>query len=109
MARSSWWRLPAHGFLAGVLLSVLRAPLGLDWTRIPATSGTTAALFRAGALLALSLSLGATRSTLRDGLRPLWLGTVCLGYGVHGFLLDVVPGNRAGFALALLVSTLLLR
>ena len=35
--------------------AVLRAPLGLDWTQVAVVQGTSAALFRAAALLVIAL------------------------------------------------------
>jgi hypothetical protein len=109
--RGSSFRLLAHGLLAGALLSCLRVPLGLDWTQIPCASGTSAALFRAAALLGLALSLDGTRATLRNGLGTRWLGAVLAGYTVHGFAAPewLVPDSRTTSVLYLLVFTFCLR
>ncbi len=104
-------RLALHGLLGGVLLSLLRAPLGLDWTQLPAVSGTTAAFFRAGALLGLALAIVPGRSAFREGLAMSWLAGLALGYAGHGLELLPFPAlaSRASFALTLVVGTILLR
>lgn len=109
MSRFLWPRRLAHGLLAGVLLSCLRAPLGLDWTQLAAVQGTTAAVFRAAGLLALVLALDPARLALRAGLGAGWLGAVAAGFGVHGLVLDATPSSRAGYALWLVAGTLGLR
>ena len=109
MDRFPWLRRLAHGLVAGVLLSALRAPLGLDWTQLAAVQGSTAALFRAAALLAIALSLDPARPAWRAGAGASWLAAVCAGYALHGLVLDVTPGSRAGHALLLVAGTMLLR
>src|SRR6185503_525179 len=59
-----WLRRTAHGVTAGILLSCLRAPLGLDWTQLVVVQGTTRAMFRAVALIALALALDPARVAL---------------------------------------------
>lgn len=109
MSRLLWPRRLAHGLLAGLLLSCLRAPLGLDWTQLAAVQGTTAAVFRAGALLALALALHPARPALRAGLGAGWLAALAAGFGLHGLVLDATPTSRAGYALLLVAGTLGLR
>lgn len=109
MGRFSRLRLLAHAATAGALLSCLRAPLGLDWTQLVAVQATSASLFRAAALLALVVALDPARAVLRDGPRPLWLAGLLVGYAGHGLLLEVTPGSRAGYALWLLLGTVLAR
>ena len=109
MGRPPWLRRLAHGLVAGLVLSCLRAPLGLDWTQLHVVQGTTAALFRAAALLALAFSFDARRPAWHAGAGAGWLAAVCAGYLAHGLWLDAMPGSRAGFALLLLVATLALR
>ncbi|MSR64001.1 MAG: hypothetical protein EXS08_16380 [Planctomycetes bacterium] len=99
----------AHGACAGALLSCMRAPLGLDWTQLAVVQASSAALFRAGALLALALALDPARRALREGPRGAWLGALWAGFAVHGLVLDVTPDSRAGYALTLVVGTFLLR
>jgi tetratricopeptide (TPR) repeat protein len=109
MTRSLHLRRLAHGLVAGALLACLRAPLGLDWTQLAVVQGSSAALFRAAALLALVLSLDPARAALRAGLGPAWLSAVALGFVLEAFVLELVPGSRAGYALTLLVLTVALR
>jgi len=109
MGRSLSLRRLAHGACAGVLLSCMRAPLGLDWTQLAVVQASSAALFRAGALLALALALDPARRVLRDGPRGAWLGALWTGFALHGLVLDVTPDSRAGYAFTLVVGTFLLR
>jgi len=109
MGRLPWLRRLAHGVAAGILLACLRAPLGLDWTQLVVVQGTTRALFRGLALLALAFALDPTRPALRGGPNAGWLAALCTGYLLHGFVFDVTPGSRAGYVLTLLLGTLLLR
>jgi len=109
MGRFSRLRLLAHAATAGALLACMRAPLGLDWTQLVAVQASSAALFRAAGLLALVVALDPARSVLRDGPRPLWLAGLLAGYAGQGLLLEVGPGSRAGFALLLLLATVLAR
>jgi len=99
----------AHGATAGILLSCLRAPLGLDWTQLVVVQGPTRALFRGVALLALALALDPSRPALRAGPTAGWLAALCAGFLLHGLALDLTPESRAGYVLILLLGTLLLR
>jgi hypothetical protein len=109
MGRIVWFRRLAHGASAGVLLSCLRAPLGLDWTQLVVTSAASALLFRAAALLALALSLDSLRPAFHAGVRATWLAAVAAGFALHALVLDVTPDSRAGYALLLVAGTVLLR
>lgn len=104
-----WSGRLVHGFLAGILLAVLRAPLGLDWTQTAVVQGTSAALFRAAGLFLIALGFDARRVGFRDGLGVGWLASVALGFATQVFLLDRVPGSRAGFALSCVLGVLALR
>jgi len=98
---------PAFALTAGMLLSFMRAPLGLDPIGLIAVDGFTAGAFRAGALLAIALVLLASRARVH-------IGTLLLvgwaGFSVHGFLLESLwqPQSRLGFGLGLLLATALL-
>jgi hypothetical protein len=109
MGRNSRARRLAHGLAAGVLFSCLRAPLGLDWTQVAVVQGSTRTLFRALALIALALALDPARPALRGGPGAGWLAALCGGFLLHGLVLDVTPGSRAGYVLTVLAGTLLLR
>ena len=43
MRVAPWSGRLLHGFVAGILLAALRAPLGLDWTQTAVVQGTSAA------------------------------------------------------------------
>lgn len=100
-----------YGLVAGLILSALRAPAGLDLTQIPVADGTTAALFRAGALIAVALSLDWKRPLFRSGvsLSLLALATT-VGFALHGLFLQSVfePASRLGFTVLLVAGTLVL-
>jgi len=98
-----------HGLCAGILLAVLRAPLGLDWTQVAVVQGTSAALFRAAGLLLLALALDGRRAAFRDGLGGGWLLALAGGFGLQVFLLDRTPASRAGYALLCVLAVLFLR
>ena len=98
-----------HGLCAGILLAVLRAPLGLDWTQVAVVQGTSAALFRAAAFLVIALALDGRRAAFRGGLGAGWLAALALGFGTQLFLLDRVPESRAGYALLCVLAVLFLR
>lgn len=93
------------GLVGGALVSILRAPLGLDLTRVHAVDAVTAGLFRAAGFLVLAagLELGA-RVFARGVVTWRLLAGGLLGYAVHGLVLDgvVAPQTRFGFALAML-------
>jgi len=96
-------RLLTFGALGGILLSVLRAPLGLDLLTANAVEGTTTLAFRAAALFTLGLAVANARM-LRGGVRPqLLILSLGLGYGLHGLWLEswTPLGTRFEFALAL--------
>ena len=89
-------RVVAFGLLAGALASVLRAPPGLDLVHVHVPGVVTALLFRAGALLALALTLDPTRSVFRDGVRVPWLlAGALVGFG--GCALAAVAWQLAAF------------
>ncbi len=93
------------GLLAGVLVSAIRAPLGIDLLRIPAVGGTTEAAFRGAALLALAVTLhgsGALAGGLGRGAFFLGTATGFLVHGLVGDLLFPIEG-RIGFAIVLVV------
>ena len=104
-------RILLHGLLAGALLSFLRAPLGLDWTQVPAADGRSASLLRAGALLGIALGLGLQGNAFRGTVPAWWCLAALAGFATHG--LFVQPWDpietRFGFALALIAATLALR
>jgi len=98
-----------HGLCAGILLAVLRAPLGLDWTQVAVVQGTSAALFRAAGLLVVALALDGRRAAFRGGLGADWACAVAAGFGTQLFLLDRTPESRAGHALLCVLAVLFLR
>ncbi len=99
----------AWGFLAGLALSLARAPLGLDTASIPAASAADAYLFRGLALGVVALALGRW-SGARPRMLPI-LGGIAAGYALHGLVL--APGveitSRLGLLAALVALAVVLR
>jgi tetratricopeptide (TPR) repeat protein len=95
------------GALAGLLLSLLRAPLGLDLLQIPAVDGHTALGVRALALFVIG---GGVLASVHSALTTRLLFGVLLGYAGHGLLLGAswAPGSRLGLALTALAGLALL-
>ena len=98
-----------HGFLVGVLLSCMRAPLGTDVVELIAVSGETSARLRAGALFAIAALVLPSRPLFRAfagraSAVLAWVTGAVLGLAVHAlFVLPVLePGGRLGFGLVLL-------
>lgn len=108
MGRPSSLRRLTHALVAGVLLSCLRAPLGLDWTQVFVVQGSTAMLFRAAALLGIALSLDPARRIWKDGLGASWWLACAVGFVAHGLGYDSTPGSRSGIVFLLVAGTLLL-
>jgi hypothetical protein len=76
-------RSAALGAISGLVLSAARAPLGIDWASIPATSGGEMALFGAVALLAVAAWLAnAPRLSV-----VVFLWSVFASFVAHGLLL----------------------
>ena len=95
-------RSAAFGVLAGALLSVMRAPLGLDLLRAAAVDGPTSAAFRAAALLAFAIAIWQAR-LFATTVPVLELAASTLaGYAIHGlFLTSIAPlGTRFEFVIA---------
>jgi len=104
-------RLLLYGLLAGLLLSALRAPEGLDWTQLGAVSASTAAFFPVGALIAIALFLDRGRSAFHElEVWPLLLA-IAVGFAFHGLVLEGLwrPEGRLGYGLLLVLATLALR
>lgn len=95
------------GVLAGLLLSLLRAPLGVDLLQIPAVEAHTALGVRA---LALVVIAGAVLSRASFGVSSGMLFGALLGYAGHGLLLgnDWAPGSRLAIVAVALVGLALL-
>jgi len=96
------------GFFSGLVLSALRAPVGVELLQIPATSAGAAMAFRAGAFLviAVGLLLGARRSGERFS--PLWMLTgATLGYPLNGLLGDSASPLFDQLTVSLLMVALL--
>jgi hypothetical protein len=103
-------RVLAFGVLGGVLLSVMRAPLGLDLLRAAAVDGPTRAAIRAAGLFALAVAIWNARVFARSVAVIELSAAVLVGYAVHGlFLTSLAPlGTRFELALALVVISLLM-
>ncbi len=98
------------GFTAGVLLSALRAPLGLDLLSIPASSAAASYGYRAAALGVVALGLFAAGGAL-DGRRRLGslVGGTAAGLATHALFSGRTPTTPAGaLALALVGLGILL-
>ena len=95
-------RLLTFGALGGILLSVTRAPLGLDLLTVTAVEGRTAYTFRAAAIFMLAVAIANGRM-FSAGLRPLLLlASLALGYSIHGLWLDALAplGTHLDFVIA---------
>ncbi|MFT7671399.1 MAG: hypothetical protein ACI8X5_004117 [Planctomycetota bacterium] len=96
------------GFFSGLLLSALRAPLGLELLQVPATTSGASAAYRAAALLVIGIGLvlGMRRASAK--LSPaLWLTGTFLGYQVHWQFAASPPQTAVELIFSLLLVTLL--
>lgn len=95
------------GVLAGALLSLLRAPAGLDLLQLPAVEAHTAFGVRALALLVIA---GGLLCGLRAAITPLFLAGATLGFAAHGLLLAGAwsPQSRLALVLVALAGLVLL-
>ncbi len=100
-----------YGLVSGVLLSVMRAPAGLNLVDVAVADGTAAALFRAVALFAVALFMDPVRPLFRRNVPVArLLAGAAVGYAFHGMFLQSLfePSTRLGFTLVLLAGTLIL-
>ncbi len=97
------------GLFAGILLSALRAPVGLELLQVPASSGGGAMAFRAAALLvvAVGLILGLRSARVSVGPVAILFGA-SIGYWLHWWLNGVESPYALQFVLSLLIVTLLI-
>ena len=96
------------GIFAGLVLSTLRAPLGLELLQLPATAPGAAMAFRAGALLAIAvgLILGFRAQSQHFSPFGLLIGTAA-GFQAHWQAMDTPsPVLVQGLFSVLLVSLL---
>ena len=95
------------GALAGLVLSLLRAPLGLDLVQIPAVEGHAALGMRA---LALVVIAGGVLSNVYSAVNSRMLLGALAGYAGHGLLLGTsfAPGSRFGLVGCALAGLVLL-
>ncbi len=100
-------RTLAFGVLAGLLLSLLRAPAGLDLVQLPAVEAHTAFGVRA---LALFVIAGGLLAGVRSAVTPALLAGATLGYAAHGLLLANLwsPGSRVALVATALAGLALL-
>lgn len=96
------------GFFAGLVLSALRAPLGLELLQVPATSAGAAMAYRAAALLVVGvgLILGLRSAHERFSSTLMLVGTG-VGYQLHWQLMDSPGPYVAQVILSVLMVTLL--
>jgi hypothetical protein len=96
------------GFYSGLVISALRAPLGLELLQVPGTTASAAMAYRAAALLVVAIGLilgiGRTRSTFS----PTWLlvGTAA-GYEAHWQLVSTPSPILVQLVFSLLLVVLL--
>ncbi|MCA8981206.1 MAG: hypothetical protein KDC14_14345, partial [Planctomycetes bacterium] len=100
------------GVIAGVGLSVLRAPLGVELVQFAGTTAETGFAFRAAgfALCALAVWL-ASRKLDGPGLGVRLFGGLALGFALHGLVLGWTPASHRGVigvSLALLFAAFVL-
>ena len=83
-----FWRCLALGALAGVALSLARAPLGASLVSLPAVGASGAALYRGLALAAIALALLPARVVSAPKDCGALLSGVLAGFALHGLLLS---------------------
>lgn len=90
-------RVLVIGALAGVGLSMWRAPLGVELLQLAGTTAESAVAFRAAglALAALVAWMAAPRFE-RAGLGTRWIVGLALGFTVHGLVLGWSPPSHRG-------------
>jgi len=95
------------GLIAGVVLSLARAPLGLDLFSIPALAGIDLAAYRAFGMLAIAAALLGHRRRPAPVVSWACVGAV-LGFALHAAYGGawVEPGNTYAVALVLVVASL---
>ncbi|MBK7642264.1 MAG: hypothetical protein IPJ19_04330 [Planctomycetes bacterium] len=95
------------GALAGLLLSLLRAPLGIDFLQIPAVEGHTALGIRAVALVVIA---GGVLSNVYSAVTSRMLLGALIGYAGHGLLLGSgwAPHSRLGLVVCAVAGLLAL-
>lgn len=89
-------RTVLRGLLIGVLLSLLRAPRGLDLVELPAASGSSALAWRAAALALAGVALLA--SLRRPGV--VLLLAITAGFALHGLVLAAWIAPESSWSLA---------
>ena len=83
-----------------MLLSIARAPLGLDPLQLPAVAAEDASLFRALALLAVTVGLGLAGRGLEGRGAGAWLlFGLPFGFGAHALLCGTVADSLPGLLL----------
>ncbi len=92
------------GIAIGALLSLLRAPLGIEFLQWPAVDARTAYGYRALALGLAALALWGARVR---SLSTLWLVAITVGYALHGLVLANVwsPAGHVSLWIAGIVAS----
>jgi hypothetical protein len=93
-------RTVLRGLLAGLVLSALRAPRGLDLFEFPVAGATTTLGWRAAALATCGVVLWA--ALRRPGF--VLLASAAAGFALHGLVLGNLLAPRSTLALALVVA-----
>lgn len=96
------------GFFSGLVLSALRAPLGLELLQVPATIPSAAMAYRAGALLVIGMGLvlGMRRGHASHSPTLLLAGGT-VGYQCHWQLVDTPDAFLVQMVFSLLLVSLL--
>lgn len=96
------------GLYSGLLLSALRAPLGLELLQLPAVSPGAAMAYRAAALLSIAVALLVGLSRSQDRFSPTTLlSGASLGFAAHWMISDFPGQLRTGGAFSVLLVVLM--
>ena len=97
------------GTLAGLMLSVSRAPLGLDLIHLAVVDEWTGALFRVLPWVLLAGLLALSKRSFPEGVPTTWLaGGVSLGVLLESFALQAVWQPKASSSLVMCLALLAL-
>ncbi|MFT7485073.1 MAG: hypothetical protein ACI9F9_000919 [Candidatus Paceibacteria bacterium] len=97
------------GFFAGLVLSALRAPLGLELLQVPANAAGAAMAYRAGALLVVAMGLILGLNSAVESFSPISvLVGAATGYQLHWQTLDSPGPVMVQVVLSLLLVSLLI-
>ncbi len=96
------------GLYSGLLLSALRAPLGLELLQLPAVAPGAAMAYRAAALLSIAVALLIGLSRSQNEFSPTkLLSGASLGFAAHWMISDFPGQLRTGGAFSVLLVVLI--